>query len=501
MLGQTGNNFGPNGNQPGIRITRLLITESGTYNNQFRRPYETQLDANVFSTIRDKISSSNNITPVMLGDLAQRFVVPSAGPELDSNGHSKIITIAGGWGEQRLRFQMEVVTTFAAGGEIREIVQGFTDYVGLSMGNHLDPAMVFHINSVVKTRNVVEHTPLGRRSYQGVIDSSHILVDNNYSGMFQSNIDERMRPEDVFSAMTRAVYSSEGTFVDARTANTSNPVLSQRKNGIPSNYVASILSSYQNAAISPSQDNVSEASLLGIARDFSSNQTIVNDAFIKAISQLQGVPATSHFTMRDLMNLDPNVVSMTSVVKAGPLQVSGMHNAGSTATWDGSDIVTQTASILSNSVSALLMELGLTGIHFRSTNRNLTMQAETVIGDYLSFSNQDMSRNIQTFVNRFHHEVLNGITWNNQIGYELEMRVDLLGDTWISLRFGDETQMDFVQPSFADSLIVPVLSGSKDHVQGLANDFNMFVNSVIDTDIFGMRGDQNVSATPTNFIL
>lgn len=492
-----------------IRVVKFLITETGTYNPMFRRAYRTEMEASTLNAIQEKVSNSNHITPQMLGGLADRFVMPSAAPELDGTGRSRQILIPQGWGEQRLRFLLEVETSFGTGGTITEIVQGYTDHLGVSYSGVINPQMEFHVNSVLKIRKQVENTPFGAKSFFNVVDSAHVLVDNQSQQLYNPDITERMRPEDIFSAMSRRTYNNIGSFIDERTVHGAVPVLSNRKNGIPTNYLSEIMEGYQNALIDPSDSSGNPAEHYSKARAFAASPSIQVDAFIKAISNIRQVPAASVFSFADLVKLDPNTQRNTKYAKAGTPTINVQsnismgtaqpwdvpHQAGMTETWENPNQATHAAVVLSNSVPALLMELALTGIHFQSTNRNLGTvmmqggQITTTVGNWESFSDFDMTNHLRTFVARFEREVMPGLTFCNQMDYWLEMRADLLGETWIKISIGGSPMVVFAQPSFADALAVPVLTNNRQAVSGVVEDFSMFLDTVIQTDRLGTSHD------------
>ena len=100
------------------------------------------------------------------------------------------------------------------------------------------------------------------------------------------------------------------------------------------------------------------------------------------------MPITSCFSYSDLAKLDPNVATVTKYVRTEQPKltaasqvglISGanawdqLHNPNSgTVPWSYRDHATYCAVILGSAVPALMMDLALTGLHFTSTNRNLT---------------------------------------------------------------------------------------------------------------------------------
>lgn len=501
-----------------LRVVRFLITETGTYNPMYRRAYHTSMDAGTLSSIEEKVANAKRITPQMLGGLADRFILPSAAAEQIAlpNGRTapRQIVIPQGWNERRLRFMLEVETDFGTGGRITELIQGYTDHLGVTHNGIIDPNMEFHVNSILKIRKQTDNTPWGPKSIFNVVDAAHVLVDNNSQQLYNPDVTERMRPEDVFAAMDRKVYNQIGSFIDERTVLNSVPVLSPRNNGIPTNYLSTIMEGYQNALIDPSNSAGVQSDIFSAARGFTGAGSIQMDAFIKAISSVRHMPAASSFTFKNLFDLDPNIQHVTKYTKtvAPSITVQSnfgglnqakpwdmLHDAslGMTQSWENPDGATHAAVILGNSVPGLLMDLGLTGIYFTSTNRDLgdmTVPAgmmNTKIGNWESFSDFDMTNHLRTFVARLEREVLLGLTYNNQLDYWVEMHVDLLGETWIRVSVSGGPIIAYNQPSFADALAVPVLTQNRQAVTDMVNDVDLFLNAVIKQDPYGNEGSSH----------
>ena len=218
-----------------MRITKLLIVETGSYNPQYRRPYNTTLDGQTLNVLQERLAGAVDYVPGQMGGIANQFIAPQANPE-------KQIEMPGGWQERRMRFMAEVEIELYAGAKMREIVMGYTDHLGATATGLLDPQMMFYVNSTAAIRDSVERTPMGNQVHSSVTDNSHVLVDHNWSGVFSANTDKRLRPEDVYSTMSRSHLEGLGTVMDARVASTQQAVKSRRQNGSAANYMASILS-------------------------------------------------------------------------------------------------------------------------------------------------------------------------------------------------------------------------------------------------------------------
>ncbi len=476
------NNFGfrqeVNTRNPTIRITKLLLIETGTYNHQYRRPYFASISNSSVMELSERLSHSDGLNTNVIANMAPDFVKIQAAPE------SQII-IPNDWATPRLRFHMEVVIDTGLG-TIVENVQGYSEEQGLSLQGSINPNMMFYINSVTKSRKHFENVPgMGRIEYNNVVGSAHLLANNDYSTPYDNNV-SRIRPMDVFQSMKRSHLIGVDSFIDDSVAHNHNTVMSRRSNNIPTNYMASIISAYASTNLQNSIEadfNPTEGNTYDVASSHVEEDMLVRDYFLRTLSQIQGKPSTNMFTFRDLVTIDSGVPSVTAVNRRGETTRTSFsnHQVGSTAYWNTADNTTVAATALSNALPALMMELGLTGIVFKSTNRTIGCQPHTEIINVESFSNIDLSKIMQVFVMRLEREIINYLTDRNMVDYAIEMRVDLLGETWASVSFNNEPFTDFVTPSFADALLVPVLTANRQLVNTMACDFDALLSTVVPT--------------------
>lgn len=460
----------------GLRVTKLLLVETGSYNNQYRRPYNTKLTGDTMNALTERLTGGSTYEPSQMGGIANQFIAPSATPESQ-------ISMVNGWNERRMSFMMEIEHSSQTGGRSVEIVLGYTSYSGVGINGSIDPRMEFFINSTQHVRNSVEYTPMGNQNRQVVSDSSHILVDNGWTGIYNANKEQRMRPEDVYTTMSRAQISglNDGSLLDTRAMSTNMAVKSRRSNNSAANYMSQILKGYNQASMS-AEFGIGNQELLSMARGFAAEGIASKDPFILAISQIRGMPTGNTFTFNDLVTLDPNVQYVTKAQLMAPTAMAKIHNAGQTAEWSGSDFYTATANILSQSVPSLLMELALTRVVFKTTNRNIGSGVTVGIYDAEGFSNGDYTTALDIFKMRLEHEILRDISFNNGIDFAIEMKVDLLGETWITLSMDGGPLTDYVTPSFADALLTPVLTLDNQRAINLASDFEQLSSHLLDAN-------------------
>jgi len=453
-----------------FRISKLLLQESGTYNDQMRRRYDTVLQNNTMNMMAERLAGVSEYQAPLFAGIANQFIAPQATPE-------KQIDISNGWSERRMRFMMEIEIDLYMGGRIKEVILGWTSHLGISTAGQIDPQMEFFVNSTLQIRETIANTPVGRQTYSSVVDNSHILVDPSWSSIYTAQADTRLRPEDVFTTMSRTHLSGLGKVADGRTMSMNTAVKSRRSNGSAANYMADILRSHKQASVLE-EAGAGEQEILMKARGFAQENIAAADYFLAAISQLRGMGVSNVFQYSDLISLDEGVTHNTVASFLGQTQKSSVHQQGQTQHWAGADAETVAATVLSQSVPAAMMEVGLTNVMFKSTNQDIGSQMHTVFMDIRGFVHGDLSTQAQYLRNQLEQTILRDLTYNNSISYSVEMSVDLLGETWIKISLNGGPFIDYVTPSFCDALTVPVLTNNSNAATQLASDFELLASAL-----------------------
>lgn len=472
-----------------IRIKKLAIMETGGYNRQYRRPYETMVDGQVMSMLAERISnisSQAEITPRSFTGVANHLLKPSATPEGQ-------IHIENGWEERRARFMMEIEYGNPLTTSRTVQILGSTDYFGLT-GSAIDPNMVFTINSITALRTTHARTPGGGlQTYRNVVESAQILAKQMDGGDMNSYVpniydqrkDYRLRPADVFATMTHTHLMPEqlAEIVDTRTLLSTTPVRSNRTNNLATNFAADMVSNYYSAA-QGFQLGESEAKVYGAARSTVIEQSTQQDPFMAAIAQLQGVPAgINSFRFRDLLRLDPQIDDKTVVMIFDSKAKAVAHYAGMSSDWGGTDFETQMATILAQSVPCLLAEHGLTALRFRVTNDTIGSQFSFQPYGAASFAEgMDLSPAVESFWNRFLYEVLLDLSYNNQVLLYLDVQCELHGETRFNIRVDHNPETLYVVPQFADARFTPLVTSNNQRLVGIASDFQQVFTDVMGVD-------------------
>jgi hypothetical protein len=442
------------------------------------------------SALVDRVQNNNGdrINGSLLAGAAVNVISPAATPEGP-------VIIPNGWENPRIRFVLIVDSLFSTGSSLTYYIQGYTDYDGITSSNAIDPRMNFLINSITTITQLTQVTPVGTITQDRVVDSVQLLSDHDWN----SNIAQRqgklsLRPHDLIVGIQSQHYgaaidhTSPGAFLDTRNFIKQDPVRSTRSNNIGTNYIAKVLDTYIAATLQVPFGQ-SDQDIYSLAKNNLYENSAYDNPFIRAISDSNGIAISHCFTYPQLCTIDHNTSNVTNFIIQGVTQQTQLHRAGQTEFWNGSTIETVVATILSHAVPALMMELLISKIIFRSTNYSHGVQMSTVISYANSLTNADLTQNYELFKRRLEQEVIFDLTYGNQESYLLDMSVDLFGETWIKITLGNNPAVDYVTPSFCDNLSVPIITNSMDHFNSMSSDFEQIIRNCAD----GLNANGNSS--------
>jgi hypothetical protein len=458
-----------------VEIVRMIMQETGTYNTMMRRPFESHLTGGVQNAILENCERVGRITPNLLTGVAGQFIRPSATPE-------RPISIVNGWDTRRFKFFMEVRCTSHMGNIVTQFITGYTDQMGASAFGSLDPNMEFFINTINIAKNSVRTTPLGTQSIQSIVDCSHLLYQNDYSGVHGINNGYKMRPEDVFASMQNAQleeasnsYGRASEFVDTRVHLTRNPVKAMRRFNSSPVFVSSVLDSYvqtKRAAMGGSTDlEITD----GAAASVASARTN-EDPFLKTLKGRTDSTGGS-FKLRDLLNIDPTVQSRIVVTPMTQALRATLPAAGQSQHWQNSDFDTQFATALSQAVPGYMLDNCLQSVKFRATNMEMGGGITVFLVDYGTLlTGIDVSPYLAAFSFAIEKTVLADLSHNNMIPFSLEMSCNLMSDSTINLAVNGSSFTLFVSPCFCDGLMSPLVTADKSRLNLLAKDISAVVD-------------------------
>lgn len=468
-----------------FRINKLTIQETGTYNQQFLRPWNTEIDYQVQNALTQALGNNfeSRFRPEAMNPIASAFIQKQAAPEAT-------IGIPNGWEERRIRFLLETQYEFSVGGSVKVYFLGYTDVPGVGIAGSIDPNMVFYVNSYVKTRPLHVNTPLGMQIHEQVSETKQVLHGSADRNIGNPSRTFGMRPQDLYRYFNNDLeILSAGAGLagvqmdDYRTTISPAGALADRRNNVPSYFGCNVFNNLLSVSDRQNMGESSEAVVNSVIRGLEfQKDNMLQEPLFSAISNARGnVAVNGSFRYGDLLSIDPNTSVVTNYIVVPTEKRAQFHQAGQTSHWQGSDAATRAAATLAHSVPALMMENMITRIVFKSSNYEIGGRMNTQIIHGNGFSAMDMRTNYDNFRNSFETLVLSQMTFNNSLTYALEMNVDLLGETWIKITIDNCPFVDYVTPSFSDSLFSPLVSSNAMTVASVASDFKCLYETINET--------------------
>lgn len=462
-----------------IKIGKLLMQETGTYNSMFQRPYVTFLDGVTMDNLLNRLDVAKNglVTGDLLAGISGSMMSPSASPGNE-------ILIPQGWGERRVRFLIEVYVTTNTGSTYIYYFQGYTSHLGVSDSGNIDPKMEFHINSFLRVTRSTQYAANGLVAMDVVTESAHV-INGAVQYDFRDNSDQyTMRPHDVFTGMQSShleeAYNYHGDeavgLTDTRLVLT-DPIRSNRENNVPSKFIAKMVTNYNNGVML-NEFGQSETDIMDRCRHMTNETNLSENSFIRSMANIKGYGNGTDFTFSDLEILDPDVTRVTNYLTVGASQARTMNVAGQSAYWNDASRDTVVATMLSNSIPAIMMELMISKIYFRTTNLDSQGMINTVIIDGKSLTSADIAPYFAKFKLKLEREILPDVSFNNQEMFAIDMSVDLFGDTVLNLSLNGAPNVMYTTPSFCDSLISPIVTNDKTAFYSTVNDFEVLINQL-----------------------
>lgn len=455
--------------------------ETGTYNDMALRPYESNIQDRDVDAFRELTGGGLTVAPSLLSGVASNFIKPSASAQTS-------VAIDNGWDVARFRFIMTVeIVDNIGGGPTRKIIQGYTNHLGATTNGSIDPNMILYFNNMITVRTSVIETPHGRSNNMIVAESDQILRgDYEMSLTQQPSITHSMRPQDIFTTMGRQALGVDDDILDPRTAFSEDPLKrSRRTNCSASHYLSDIINGY-TSVYSGNEYSSDYGVMMKQAKGNVVENTISSDKFFfflkeKTSNFLSNGYVTYQELASTLNGFDQNTLFVKSkdVVKKSTATPMENHIVGQTEHWNGSNAETVWSSILSQSLPSIMMDLMLTKVCFMATNRTLDGSYQVQMMDVGSFAEGiDLSKYIDVFISRLKAEVLRGLSRNNGIDFNLNMYVDVVGETRISISIAGGPTTDYATPSFCDGLFSPVLSNSQHNLVAISHDLEALSNNI-----------------------
>ena len=487
---------------PNVVIESLILMPTGQFQTPYIRNYTTTINEGTVYNLLDKLNSNpyDEITPKFVANHANDIITvnPVGTP---SN------IIPNGWSENRLRFILvvRIKNNRLSTNDQIAYFQGYTDYLGATNTGALDPNMIFSINSYMVFEEIVIPTPTGMAKQYRLHESSNVLLPNSHNSPYSSL--KYIRPNDIFQGMqTSHLTSIENTIniFDYR-QESNESIKSFKSNNNNNEYLTKLLNRYINGVNAYKQspknyeanrrgiDDNDYAMAIQTALDDQEAMPLSTNPFIRQLATAYGTSyrSVTNFSLKILKEICPYLDNITRYIQPTTNMLRSMPNTADSQYWSARDRETVAATIVNNSLSAIMFDLFITKIKLSSTNMTVNGKPATMIIDVKSIVEFDLTPNIKTIIFRLENEILPSITFNNQDSYKLDIEIDIFGHSVINIAFGGQEFIRYVNPSFADSTFLPVITTNPETRNNIVRDLGFLLENVSENMV-----NNNLSVKP-----
>jgi hypothetical protein len=478
---------------PNARVLKFLLIQTGTYEDAMVRPYTLGLNSNptAIDMLKESTRNGQIVNPGALSDVAGTLLTQQAMPE-------GMCHIPNNWNTPRLRFFIEIEYNATNLTRQRQILTGYTDHGDVSslMGStvNFDPQMRVYFNNTVTLRDSFMRAVDGSTSYRTTMaDDSQILRagGDTYSNLqgqgYSSGNVHALRPEDLFAGQAASVSvmaRGGGQILDTRSSFAMGARKSTRDNTVPSRYLAKCITALGQAYSHTDMENTPPTAVWNSAFATVREQQMTTDLFFGILSNRTQYSQQGYVTYYELCGLLPGLDDQAQYLRPGSMrQTTESYQRGRHEHWAGTGTETLYAARLTSAIPGIMIENMMTKIGFFATNRTVDGKFtidyhENSVGSFTD--GIDLTMFLQRFEMTVILEVLNTLTQNSLIDIEVNMFIDLLGETFISVGVGGAPAVQFTAPTFCDALFAPVMTLNPQYVSDMGEDIGTLV-SFIDT--------------------
>lgn len=489
------------GDNTQIRVELFIMAQTGSYQEQTIRPFKTNVSQRVINSLQEATQLGNRLGVAAVNALASEVIQPSANIE-------GFVGIPEGWTSRRFRFIMRVVETqpFMANEKTIRILFGYSDHSDVSHGGLLDPNSRIYFNSETTIRDKITQGVNGPVRQAFVQAANQIITPMRImnAGRTADALNTHMiRPEDVFNLREASLVSDMAaqniqggidlTYDTRALSGVGAFQLSRRRDTSPTRYVADTLGSLQHAVKENQMMQtgyISNSSLgtnvMSEAGARAANTTVNSDAFLAKLRDHASYMERGYVTLSDLIGLFPEVGDFQNVTRYAlddGRSIRRVTHAQDSEHWRGADKTSIAASLIAQVVPAIMMDNFIRNISFAVTNSMVPGQYAMTIQPELTRSivdEIDMVGYIQEFERRLIIDALNSITFGGQIPFHIAVMSDLAGDSIINISLDGEPMVQYVAPTFTDSLFSPMVSTQLDAAMKVSNDMIAIATEVLD---------------------
>lgn len=470
-------------------IRRVLFTETGTYNDMWSASYGTRVSADSLAKLQHATELGENLSVPALSVVGAEIMRPSAQVEAS-------IGIVNGWNEPKFRFMMEIEQVSSNGNILVDILSGYTDYMGITRNETMDPNMMLFINSITSV------TVMDRIGANGQIQKRlHIRESNQVMpGYFnpQREVNQfYLAPQDIFdgiglaTAMGGLADARDLRTIDSRNIALDGPRLSSRANNHSGSYLSRVMSGYKTALSSASVQDANMSSVLKTAKATVADRNPYELASLGTLLNKTDMPDRHGVTWGELLRFRPDLENATHVAFNRGIGITSdtfIARRGESENWDTVSNETVTARMVASTLPTLMNDGKFTKMVVTMSNDmpnpNNGTPYTIIVHDAQSFAkilSQDesyMREAVQSFCHRVATELMAGITIGNQMLAHLEVYCDLLGDTEIKVSLNGGPLIPYQNPQWCDALTTPIATLDANKRSVIARDIQGLMENI-----------------------
>lgn len=460
-----------------MKVLRLIFRQTGTYNDQYHRPYESDFSDRIGRELADITRGGMDIAPSVLAGVAGRVIRPSSTV-------GEIAAIGGGWDQRRFLFIMEVEVQSTRTSRKVEVITGVTNYDGITRSKNIDEKMELQFTSAFTVQQIKALGANGAEWSGAIHNPIQILNQSkpaSYSPNHASNGTISMRPEDLFVRQTRNeeiddLARSHG-YVDMRSGFSRGPLkASRRSNTQAPLYLSTTLKAHRDSDetdfISEKDDTDRFIEARGMVREMS----LENNAILTQLQVDTDIMTNGFVTYGELLDANPDLDKIADVYL---MPANTGHRRGDTDGWSGGDTATVASVIISNAVPTILMSCMYTDIRFTATNDTRDGSFVVKVSNLIPFVPEaDIHEHFDLMLRKIENELLRDLALNNEIILKIDVRCSIYEDTEIFISVDGGAESHFVYPTMCDSLISPIITDNIQHLDLLAKDIGDIASSM-----------------------
>lgn len=454
-------------------LLKITMVETPPFLDQVIKPFNTDLKAGMVFDAEHNYRGSTSANA--LSRFATSLVAPT-GKWFKSN-------IAGGWGDNKLRFAGLVCMDDRRHSKEYMYVCGFTDHADYSVKSdgtvRFSPTMKLYFNSVTAV-DVQEMEHRGASVWQPKLSTHDQILSKSVFNRETVKDTALLRPSDLFrrrgekeaSGFQREFPNSvltTGKF-------TSEMVSNNRLNNAPSTYLSRAAGAYIRSAqnqvdLSGSgYDDQTEGEILDDAIDRVDENLIDANPFFDELRNVSNIMRTGYITWGELMDMNPDFDEDRQVgIKRLP---DKRDNRDFGATLKGDDPESIAANILVHSLPLIMLYAQYSSIEGMVIDTRARHGEAKVILPYIApyMPGIDVSATYDYFVDQMEDYVIPDMTKSGMFDVYAKVNASIDGDieVWISVDGGKEMYVPF--PQWGDGLCAPTLTDDLTHLVNVSAD-------------------------------